>query len=281
MTPPDPALAWALVLLAGLYGLVIGSFLNVVIYRVPAGISLLRQSRCPNCDAPVRWWQNIPVLSWLALRGRCANCSKPISPRYPLVELGTGAAFAIAAWYLPQTAGAWLPGQPGTAAAWALLPVVVAYLWFAASGIALALIDHDTHRLPDAIVLPGYLVGGGLLTLACLLGADWWSLLRACIGMALLYAFYLLLSLARAGGMGGGDIKLAGLVGLHLGWLGWWPLAVGALAAFVLGGVFGVALIATRRAERKTSIPFGPWILAGAWVGVLAGASVAQFYGGK
>lgn len=259
-----------LLILAGIFGLLIGSFLNVVVYRVPAGVSLLRESRCPACDAPVRPWQNIPVLSWLALRGRCASCHAPISSRYPVVELVTGVLFAAIALFLP-----WQQLAPNLAAG---VCVLLAFWWFAGSSVALTLIDLDTKRLPDAIVLPGYLVGIGLLTLACLLGADWWSLLRAGIGAALLFGLYALLWLVRPGAMGMGDVKLAGLVGLHLGWLGWAAVAVGATAAFILGGLYGVGLLATRRAGRKTALAFGPWMIVGAWTGVLAGTAIAQFY---
>lgn len=259
-----------LVLLAGVFGLVIGSFLNVVAYRVPAGISLLRESQCPVCDSPVRPWQNVPVLSWLALRGRCAACREPIPVRYPLVELATGALFAAIAVLLP-----WQQIAPNLAAG---VCVLLAYWWFAGSSVALTLIDLDTKRLPDVIVLPGYLVGIGLLTLACLLGADWWALLRAGIGAAILFGLYALLWLVRPGAMGMGDVKLAGLVGLHLGWLGWAAVAVGAAAAFILGGLYGVGLIATRRAGRKTALAFGPWMIAGAWTGALAGTAIAQLY---
>ncbi|MCW5951805.1 MAG: prepilin peptidase [Propionibacteriaceae bacterium] len=267
LTIATPAI---LTLLAGLFGLVIGSFLNVVAYRVPAGISLLRESRCPACDAPVRPWQNVPVLSWLVLRGRCAACHDPIPVRYPLVELVTGALFAAIAVLLP-----WQQLVPNLAAG---VCVLLAFWWFAGSSIALTLIDLDTKRLPDAIVLPGYLVGIGMLTLACLLGADWWALLRAGIGAAILFGLYALLWLARPGAMGMGDVKLAGLVGLHLGWLGWAAIAVGAIAAFVLGGLYGAGLIATRRAGRKTALAFGPWMIAGAWTGALAGTAIAQLY---
>ncbi len=254
----------------GLFGLVIGSFLNVVAYRVPARISLLRESRCPICDAAVKPWQNIPVLSWLALRGRCANCHAPISVRYPVVELATGVLFAAIAVLLP-----WQQVAPTLAAG---ICVLLAFWWFAGSSVALTLIDLETKRLPDVIVLPGYAVGVALLTLACLLGADWWALLRAGVGAAVLFGLYALLWLARPGAMGAGDVKLAGLVGLHLGWLGWAAVAVGAIAAFILGGLYGVGLLATRRAGRKTALAFGPWMIAGAWTGALAGTAIAQFY---
>jgi len=263
------ALAFVLVF-AGLLGLVIGSFLNVVIYRVPAGIPLTRESRCPSCEAPVRPWQNVPVISWIALRGRCASCGAAISARYPLVELATGLAFVGVAWLF-------LGSEAVTAAS---VVVTVAYLYFAAISIALALIDVDTHRLPNSIVLPSYVVVAALFTVACLLGADWSALLRAAIGGAALYLFYFVLRVIRPAGMGGGDVKLAGVVGACLAWLGWGALAVGAFAAFLVGGVFGIALILARRAGRKSAIPFGPFMLIGAWVGIVAGESIARWYVG-
>jgi leader peptidase (prepilin peptidase)/N-methyltransferase len=264
------------VLIAAVLGLVIGSFLNVVAYRVPAGISLLRESRCPQCDAAVRPWQNIPVISWLALRGKCASCSAPISARYPIVEGVTGAAFGLVSWWMLVTMGPTLSGS--AADAWSLALAVLAFLYFAAVSIVLTLVDLDTHRLPNSIVLPSYVVAGVLLTAAALLGDDWAALLRGAIGMAAMYAFYFLLRLARPGGMGGGDVKLAGVVGLYLGWVGWGALAVGAFAAFLYGGVFGIALLLLRRAGRKSAIPFGPWMILGAWTGVFAGDAVGRWY---
>ncbi|KQZ83958.1 peptidase A24 [Microbacterium sp. Root166] len=265
-----------IVVTAGVFGLLIGSFLNVVAYRVPAGISLLRESRCPQCDAAVKPWQNVPVVSWLALRGRCAACHSPIAPRYAVVEGITGLAFAAIAWWA-LTAGLAVPAT-SSPQIWADALIIIAFLYFAAISIVLTLIDLDTHRLPNAIVLPSYLVAGVLLTAASALSGDWIALLRAAIGMVSLYAFYFLLRLARPGGMGGGDVKLAGVVGLYLGFIGWGALVVGAFAAFVLGGVFGLALIALRRAGRKTAIPFGPWMIAGAWVGIFTGEALARWY---
>ncbi|MDQ7994097.1 MAG: prepilin peptidase [Propionicimonas sp.] len=277
------ALAYALA-----FGLVIGSFVNVVAYRIPAGVSLLRESRCPSCDAPIRAWQNVPVLSWLALRGRCARCRARISWRYPVVELTTGVLFAALTWFLPWIATtpsaddlvslASLGPGDGWYASGAGVAVLFAFWWFAGSSVALTLIDLDTRRLPNAIVLPCYLVGAALLTTAGLLGADWSALFRAGIGMIALFGLYAALWLVRPGAMGAGDVKLAGVVGLYLGWLGWGPLAVGVFSAFLLGGVFGITLLASRRAGRKTAIAFGPWIILGAWTGVLAGTQLAQLY---
>ncbi|BDZ40596.1 prepilin peptidase [Microbacterium suwonense] len=291
-----PLLAYALVV-AGVFGLVIGSFLNVVIHRVPAGVSLLRRSQCPHCDEPVRAWQNVPVISWIALRGRCARCVARISLRYPLVELGTGVVFAGITWWWSRhqgvagdrTAFAWphdaadLSGLlfgadpwSGHVAAQAL--VLLALLWFAASGIALTLIDLDVRRLPASIVRIGLVVVAVLLALACVLGADVWALVRGIAGCLVLYVFYALLRGARPGGMGGGDVRLAGLIGLVLGWFGASALIIGAFAAFVLGGVYGVLLILLRGARRTTAVPFGPWMIIGAWVGLVAGPLIAGWY---
>ncbi len=289
---------------AGILGLVIGSFLNVVAYRVPAGISLLRESRCPSCERPVRWWQNVPVLSWLILRGRCHSCDAPIAARYPIVELATGLTFATITmgWIIATGRLGWggtnptaLPARldsfdavlaaithasavSGPLAAQAL--VLAAYLWFAASGIVLTIIDLDVRRLPHVVTTWTLLACLVLLTVGCVLGADWWALARAGLGFLALFAFYALLRLAKPGGMGGGDVRLAGIVGLMAGWIGWGPLIVGAFGAFVLGGAFGVALLLRRRAGRRTAIPFGPWILAGAWVGIVVGAPIGQWYSG-
>jgi leader peptidase (prepilin peptidase)/N-methyltransferase len=270
---PFTAAGWAFVLtFTGLLGLVIGSFLNVVIYRVPAGIPLTRESRCPSCDAAVRPWQNVPVLSWLVLRGRCASCRAPISVRYPLVELATALAFVGVVWVTLHR------GVDAGGTVIALVLVTIAYLYLAAISVALTLIDLDTRRLPNAIVLPSYVVLGVLFIAASALGAGWDSLLRATIGALTLYLFYFILRVVRPGGMGGGDVKLAGVLGAALGWIGWGALVVGAFAAFVLGGLFGLAMLALRRANRKSSIPFGPWMLAGAWTGIIAGEQIAGAY---
>lgn len=282
-----------LVVVSGVFGLIIGSFINVVAYRVPAKISLMRESRCPRCDTAIKPWQNVPVLGWIALRGRCASCNAPISPRYPIVEMLTGLAFAAVAWWglavydgvlnatLPEYLA--LPTVDGVVEPtdlWALSVVVIAFLYFAAVSIVLTLIDLDIRRLPNSIVLPSYVVAGVLFTVAALLSSEWDALLRAAAGMVALYLFYALLRLVRPGGMGGGDVKLAGVIGIYLGWLGWGALIVGAFAAFVYGGVFGIILILIRRAGRKTAIPFGPWMILGAWTGVFAGEAVGRWYVG-
>ena len=252
------------VAIIGLLGLLIGSFLNVVVWRVPRGESIVRPpSACPRCGHLIRRRDNVPLLSWLALRGRCRDCGAPIARRYPLVEAGTAIAFALTAWLVGLS---WL------------LP---AMLYLVAIGIALALIDLDAHRLPDAIVLPSYGVAGALLALASWNPggpSDLSALLRAAIAGAVLFGVYFAVLLAYPSGMGFGDVKLAGVLGLYLGWFGWGPVAVGWFAAFLLGGIFSLGLLATRRAHRKSGVPFGPWMIAGAFVGMLSGSALATWY---
>jgi leader peptidase (prepilin peptidase) / N-methyltransferase len=267
----SPALLGALVVLGGALGLAVGSFLNVVAYRLPTGGSLVAPpSACPGCGSTIRPYDNIPILSWLVLRGRCRDCREPISWRYPLVEAATGVLFVI-------VAVAFLPGFSTRAALPAAL-TLIAFLYLAAISVALAVIDIDTHTLPNRIVLPAYLVGGGLLGTAALLDGDGDRLLSMAVGCGAAFLLYLLLALARPGGMGFGDVKLAGVLGLFLGSLGWAQLVVGVFAAFVLGGLFGIALTLARRATRRSGIPFGPWMLAGAWLGILAGAPLWAAY---
>jgi leader peptidase (prepilin peptidase)/N-methyltransferase len=192
------------------------------------------------------------------------------------VEAATAGAFAFVAWWF--WAGPQAPTASGGGAVAARVLVVVAFLYLMAISIALALIDLDTHRLPNALVLPSYVVGLVLLGAAALLGGDPFALARSAIGGAALFLFYLVLALVRPDGMGFGDVKLAGVLGLFLGFLGWAPLLVGAFAAFLLGGLFGIALLVTRRAGRQSGIPFGPWMLAGAWLGILAGPTIGGAY---
>ena len=256
---------WLIIPLVGLLGALIGSFLNVVVWRVPQGMSIVHPpSACPECGHRIAWHDNVPVVSWLLLRGRCRSCGARISVRYPLVEAGTAVAFALTAW------GAYAPWYPA-----ALLPVL---LYWAAIGIALTLIDLEHHRLPNAIVLPSYVVTAVLLVLASVLTGDYGRLLTALIGAVALFAFYWILARSYPGGMGFGDVKLAGSLGMLLGWLGWGALIVGGFSAFVLGGVVGLALMVGGRASRKTRIPFGPFMLLGAAVGVFAGNAIADLY---
>jgi leader peptidase (prepilin peptidase) / N-methyltransferase len=253
-----------LLVVVGVLGLAVGSFLNVVVHRVPRGESVVRPpSACPNCGVRIRNRHNVPVVGWLVLRGRCADCDAPISARYPLVEAATGLLFVAVAWRVVDL---------GLAAA---LP---AYLYVTAVGIALALIDLDTRRLPNVLVLPSYPVLAILLVVSAGVRDDWWSLARAGIGGAALFAFYLLVVLAYPAGIGWGDVKLAGLLGAVLAHLSWVCLVVGAFGGFLLGAVVGVAVMAAGRGGRKTALPFGPFMIAGAVLAVFVGDPIGAFY---
>ena len=250
-----------LVPVAAVFGLLIGSFLNVVIARVPAGESVVRPgSRCPACGVPIAARDNIPVLSWLLLRGLARCCGARIGLRYPGVELTTALALAgVAAW---------------AGASWRL----PAFAYLAALTIALAVIDVDTLRLPFWLVAPSFPVAAVLLGIASLAAQDWASMLRAAIGMALLWGFYLVLFLIYPPGMGYGDVRLAGLLGLYLGWLGWHELLVGVFLGFLAGGLGGVIQLVLRRVSLKSHIPYGPYMLLGAWLGILLGQQLAGWY---
>jgi len=251
----------ALAVICGVLGLAIGSFLNVVIWRVPRGESVVSPpSHCPSCNEPISPRDNVPLLSWLLLRGRCRHCGTRISARYPLVETLTAALFvAMALWFGPV----------------AQLP---AYLYLVAVGVALALIDLDVKRLPDVLTLPSYAVGAVLLGVASAVHHNGWSFLRALIGMAVLFAFYFTVAMISPRGMGFGDVKLSGVIGLYLAWLGWAQLVVGAFAAFAVGAIVGIAVMLFAGGGRKTKIPFGPFMLVGALIGIFVGHPLAHAY---
>ena len=250
---------WLLVVFCAVCGLLIGSFLNVVIWRVPRGESVVRPpSACPRCARQIRPRDNLPVLSWLLLRGRCRDCAEPISVRYPLVELASGVLFAAMAWRFGFSV------------------VLLAFLYLAAVGLALALIDYDTKRLPNVLTLPSYPVAALLLTLAALVSGQPKLLLYMAFGGAAMFAFYYLLWFI--GGMGYGDVKLAGVLGGYLGYLGLAQWVIGTFAGFLVGGLVSVLLLARGKAGRKSRIPHGPFMLIGALIAVLAADPLAQAY---
>jgi leader peptidase (prepilin peptidase)/N-methyltransferase len=251
-----------LVALAAAVGLAIGSFLNVVIWRVPRGESVVSPpSHCPSCDTRIAGRDNVPLLSWLLLRARCRQCGAHISARYPAVELSLAVLYAGLVWRFQDR-----------------LSLLPALGYFCAVGVALALIDLSVQRLPNALTIPSYPLGAALLVLDALTHGSYWRLVDAAIGMAALYAFYFVLAVLKPGGMGFGDVKLAGVIGLYLGYLGWGEFGVGAFLAFLLGGIGGSALMLSRRAVRKTKIPFGPYMVAGALIAVFAGHWLATGY---
>jgi leader peptidase (prepilin peptidase) / N-methyltransferase len=254
----------AAALLGGLLGLAFGSFANVVIHRVPRGESLVRPgSRCPACGHPVAWYDNVPVVGWLLLRGRCRACRASISWSYPAVELAMGVLWALVTLRLVDAGLGW---------------AVPAYLALAFICVVLAVIDARTRLLPNRITYPAFPVLLSLLLVASVGLGDLGRLARGLLAAVAVGAFFLALALISPRGMGLGDVKLAPTLGLALGWLSWGAVAFGVFAGFLLGGLAGLAAIALLGLTRKSLLPFGPWLVAGALLGVLAGADVAAWY---
>ncbi len=257
---------WSDASLAGVFGLLIGSFLNVVIYRLPKMLErqwaaecaelsgkeppqsepfnlMVPRSRCQKCGHQIRWFENIPVLSYLFLRGKCSVCGTPISLRYPLVELATGALFSFCVWK------------------WGATPTALAWCGFAATLVALALIDWDTTLLPDDITLPllwAGLIAAGLQWTAIPLPAALWGAVAGYLSLWLIYWAFKLLTGKE--GMGYGDFKLFAALGV---WFGWQALVPIILMASVIGAIIGIAMKFTSGLREGGYVPFGPF-LAGA-----------------
>jgi leader peptidase (prepilin peptidase) / N-methyltransferase len=238
----------------GLFGAIVGSFLNVVAFRLPRRESVVRPaSRCPSCATPIKPYDNIPVLSWLLLRGHCRSCSAPISPRYPLVE-ALAAALCV---------GAVLAGG-GTA-------TVVLNVTFILLLVPIALIDVEHRIIPNKLTALGAVLAIALGTALDPGGEPTRLIAGAAAGGALLLA-----ALAYPGGMGMGDVKLAGVMGLFLGS----SVAPALLFALLAGSLFGALVIARKgaRAGRKTAVPFGPFLALGSLVAVFAGEQLVNWY---
>jgi len=266
---------WFFLTALALFGLVFGSFANVVIWRFPRGESLSQPpSRCPACETPIRWYDNIPVVSWLALRGRCRACGTRISPRYPTVELLSGVLWVVAGVRFGQT---W---QTAFAVAFFYLLMILSF------------IDWDTMRLPDQLVgftaligvvgaVVSALTGIALVPLAPVIGLPaapvTTAVIGALLGIGVSLAIALLYSLIRkVDGFGGGDVKLLGAMGIFLG-----PYVLLAFfAGSVLGAIYGVVATAASRLGLQTKFPFGPFLAIGAILTVLWGPTVWHLYTG-
>lgn len=252
-------------LACGVLGLIFGSFANVVIHRIPAGESISRPpSACPRCATPIAPRDNIPVLSWLLLRGRCRHCGEPISPRYPLVELGMGLVFAAV--------GARIGLD------WAL-PGFLLFAWLL---VVVAVIDVQTRKIPNRLTYP---LTPALLVLmvaaALLSGNPQWAI-TSLVGGLVAFVVLLLIALLPGGGMGMGDVKLAGFIGIGLGYLGYGFVALGIFGGFVVGGLAGIVFVVARLIGggefRRQKIPFGPYLAAGALLALLVGEPLLDAY---
>ena len=245
--------------LFAVFGLVIGSFLNVVVYRVPIRMSLVSPgSACPRCGTPIAPRDNIPVVSFLLLRGRCRRCGARISPEYPIVEAATAGLFALAAIRAESIGEA------------ALIAPFLALM------LAVALIDLRHRLIPNRLTYPSLVLFGGGILVAWAAGVDV-SPSRAGLGLLATAGPLLVIAVAMPHGMGMGDVKLAAVMGLVLGALGWNHVVVGAVLGVLLGGVGSVvALLAGR--SRKDTIPFGPFLAAGAALSALFADPIATWY---
>ena len=244
-----------------LLGLAIGSFLNVVIYRVPAGRSVVSPgSACPECAVPINARDNIPIVSWIILRGRCRNCRAAISARYPFVEGLAAVVFGLIAARLGTS---WsLPGE----------------LAFAAGLLALAAVDLDRFLLPRAILYPTAGLVAVFLLMAAIATGHWHKLAIAAVCSAGAFAFFFTIHFVGPSWMGFGDVRLAGLIGAALGWLSPWHLLIGFMIANLAGAVVGLALMLSGRATRRTALPYGVFLAAGSILAVLVGSPVVHWY---
>jgi leader peptidase (prepilin peptidase)/N-methyltransferase len=254
----------AIAFVCGLLGLCVGSFLNVVIWRVPRKESVVRpRSHCPACDTVVGSTDLVPVFSWLRLRGRCRACQEPIPMRYPLVEISSAVLFAAIGTRFHDS--------------WAL----PAYLLMAAALLAISVIDLEHYIVPNRIVYPVGFATVPLLALAAVFTTDGWdSLVRALLGGVVAFVFLFTLHFIQPRGMGFGDVRLSFLLGIWLGWLGWWEVALGLFLGFLFGALLGLLLMGVKRRGRKQHIPFAPFLAAGTLVTVLWGAHLIAWYQG-
>jgi leader peptidase (prepilin peptidase) / N-methyltransferase len=239
---------------AALFGLLIGSFLNVVAWRLPRRESLVRpRSQCPSCGTQLSAYDNVPLVSWLVLRGRCRRCDAPISARYPVVEAATAALYVAVV----------LTAHGARETVLGLL--LVTFL------VPITLIDLDHRRIPNALTLPAALAA---VAAVALLDPAW--LPEALLAGAAAGGFFLLAALAYPRGMGMGDVKLAGVLGLYLGR----AVAPGIFVALIAGVAIGAAIVARKGAAegRKTAVPFGPFLALGGLVAFFAGDALVDAY---
>lgn len=245
-----------------IFGLCVGSFLNVCIYRIPRGISIVRpSSRCTSCDTPIRPWQNIPVVSYILLRGRCGNCGERISLQYPIVEALTAFLF----WLVLHLFG-WEWHTP-------------VLLTFVSAMVVITFIDLEFQIIPDKISLPGMLVG----LVSSFFLPDPFALhqpvgiLNSLIGLFLGGGLFYIIALVSRGGMGGGDVKMMAMVGAFMGWK---AVLLTTFLGSLTGSLVGVFLMIFKGGTRKTKIPFGPFLAFGSIISLYFGGNILTWYFG-
>lgn len=251
-----------LVVTAGVAGLFFGSFASVAAHRIPKRETIVSgRSRCPSCGSTITAAENIPVLSFILQRGKCRHCGAGISFKYPVIEVVTATLFALAAWkfgYSLETV------------------IYVAFFW---ALVVLSAIDLEHRLLPNRVVYPTFVVGWAALAAAALADDDPARLVDAALGMVIFGGFFFVVMFLFPKGMGGGDVKLACVLGTFLGYLGAPGLvAVGMFLSFLLGALFGVGLMAAQRGGRKTMVPFGPFLALGTVITIFVGEGLLDAY---
>lgn len=252
---------WFTVGACAVLGLAVGSFLNVVIHRVPLRASVVRpRSHCPSCEHVLTAGENVPLISWVLLRGRCRGCGAHISLRYPAVEALCSLMFALVAWRFFDT------------------PALPAYLLLTATLISVSFIDLEHLIVPNRIVFPVMGSSVVLLALAGAVDGEGGDFVRALLGGLAAGGGLLVVHLVSPRGMGMGDVKLSLLLGLYLGWLGWGQVALGMFLGFLIGSVVGVGLIVVGIKGRKEFVPFAPFLASGTMLGILWGDPILRWY---
>lgn len=249
------------IVVAGCLGLIFGSFATVVAYRVPrAGSIVTGRSKCPSCDAQIAWYDNIPLLGYLILLGKCRNCGQAISPRYLWIELATGASWAL------------LVARKGISFE---VAIFAAFFWVL---VVLTAIDLEHKLLPNKIVYPTFVASWVALAVAAFVDGDLDPLKGAALGALIFGGFLFTVAFIVPAGMGGGDVKLAFVLGSYLGYTGSIGVTlVGMFLSFLLGGVIGIALLMGGEG-RKAQVPFGPFLAAGTMLAILWGRSILDWY---
>ena len=249
------------IVVAGCLGLIFGSFATVVAYRVPRGRSIVTgRSKCPSCDAQIAWYDNIPLVGYVLLRGRCRNCGQPIPARYLWIELATGISWAVLVWRFGISFE---------------MAIFAAFFWVL---VVLTAIDLEHHLLPNKIVYPTFVASWVALTVAAFLNDDFDPLKGAALGALIFGGFLFTVAFIAPAGMGMGDVKLALVLGTFLGYAGSVGVTlVGMFLSFLLGGVIGIVLL-MRGGDRKTQVPFGPYLALGTALAILWGRSILDWY---
>jgi len=245
-------------LLVGIFGLIWGSFFNVCIVRIPEDKEIVvKPSHCPKCKAKIPWYLNIPVLSFLWLKGRCQNCKKPISIEYPLVEI---AACLMFLWLFSHFGLSWL---------------FFGYTIFSSLLLIISVIDLHHKIIPDELSLPGIVVG--FLSVFLLKEISWWESLLGIVagGGSFFLVAYLYELFTKREGLGGGDIKLLGMIGA---WLGYKCILAVVIISSALGSIVGILLLFQKKGDMKTAIPFGPFLAVGAFLYVLWGPQIQALF---